>query len=350
MLPEGAPDWFIPDECVAAKSLLSLLCGKRLPFFWKDRFLDATYVTRTYLGKAQIRDNAQAPIGVEPVPLRSVEYGRHVVSELPFLFTSYLKLRNWFELDWIVGPLWYANEAHLDDRLGLATVSLERFATAHDDYIDNNPDLKRSKVKFLTPALSKSLRLELTEAVEEVANEWCIDLGTNQWPAVRRIIDCAVTSIARLDDSIFPADAVDSLRAKMTDAVRCVEEAGRLKLDLTKRRIIAQRINSFAEKTNSDKLVEALEFDGISVSDAESDAVMKRNDCLHGRRTLKIGANLGSIGDEVDRFDTLRMLVFKSVLARLGYRGLYVDFAARPPSGEFPVKRLADEIQIVIQE
>jgi len=72
---------------------------------------------------------------------------------------------------------------------------------------------------------------------------------------------------------------------------------------------------------------------------------MKRNDCLHGRRTLGDADSLDDIRVEVARFDTLRTLINKAVLARLGFRGPYVDYAARPTSGPFPVRNLADELR-----
>ncbi len=141
-------------------------------------------------------------------------------------------------------------------------------------------------MKFLTKAQSKLLRDDLTDAVLAFAKSRGIDLAGSRSPAVSAVIDKAVDSIVELDDSLFPADAVDALRAKMREAVQRADKAGRLKLNETKATIIERRIDSFAEKTNSDKLVEALEFDGLSLSNAELDAVMKRNDCLHGRRTL----------------------------------------------------------------
>ena len=126
-----------------------------------------------------------------------------------------------------------------------------------------------------------------------------------------------------------------------------VLKSAKLKLDESKAKIIDRRIDSFAEKTNPDKLVEALEFDGLSVSDAELEAVTKRNDCLHGRRTLRDASSRDDVKDEVARFDTLRTLINKAVLARLGYRELYFDYAARPSRGPFPVKSLAEELTTV---
>jgi len=345
LIPDGECDWYTPDVCLAAKSLLSFLCGKRLPFLWTDRFLDDTHVTRTYHGTATVDDFPQADLGYQPAPLHSLQHGGAVVADLPSLFTTYLAIREWFDLDWIVGPLWYAINAYLDDKLGLASVSLERFATAHDAFLEGNPDQKRPKEKFLTKQQSKLLRRELSDTVDAFAKEKGIDLTTSRSPAVSCIIDAAVDSIARLDDSLIPAEAVEVLRSRMREAVGRADKSGKLKLDETKAKIIHRRIDSFAEKTNPDKLTEALEFDGLSVSDPELDAVMKRNDCLHGRRTLGDPDSLDDIRAEVARFDTLRTLINKAVLARLGYRGPYVDYAARPTNGPFPIRNLADELR-----
>lgn len=344
LIPDGERDWYTPDECLAAKSLLSFLCGKRLPFLWIDRFVDDTHVIRTYHGTVTVDDFPQAPIGYQPAPLQSLEHGMTVVRSLPSLFATYLTMREWFDLDWIVGPLWYAIKAYADDKLGLASVSLERFATAHDAFLEANPDQKRPKVKFLAKQQSKVLRKELSDAVAAFAREKGIDLTTSRSPAVADIIDDAVDSIAELDDSLIPVEALKDLRLKMKEAVRLADKSGKLKLDETKEKIINRRIGSFAEKTNPAKLTEALEFDGLSVSNSELEAVMKRNDCLHGRRTLGDASSLDDIRGEIARFDTLRTLINKAVLARLGYRGPYVDYAARPTSGPFPVRNLADEL------
>jgi len=350
LIPDGEREWYTPDVCLAAKSLLSFLCGKRLPFLWTDRFLDDTHVTRTYHGPATVDDCPQADLGYQPAPLHSVEHGGAVVESLPSLFAAYMTLRKWFDLEWIVGPLWYAIKAYLDDKLGLASVSLERFASAHDAFLDGNPEQKRPKVKFLAKQQSKVLRGELSDAVEAFVKEKGIELTAGRSPAVAAIIDDAVDFIAKLDDSLFPADAVEALRAKMKEAVVRADKSGKLKLDETKTKIIDRRIDSFAEKTNPDKLTEALEFDGLSVSDAELEAVMKRNDCLHGRRTLQDANSMDEIRREVDRFDRLRTLINKAVLARLGYRGLYVDYSARPPRRQFPVNSLASELKPVEPE
>ena len=349
-IPEGERNWYTPVVCLAAKSLLSFLCGKRLPFLWMDRFLDESHLTRTYHGTVTADDFPQASLGYQPVPLNSLQHGGRVVQELPALFTKYLELRKWFDLDWIVGPLWYAITACLDDRLGLASVSLERFATALYAFLDDNSEQKRPKIKFLTKPQFKTLKQELSSAVELFAKERNIDLTQNRSPAVASIIDRTVDAISKLDDTLIPEDSLDDLRARMKEAIRRADVAEKLKLDETKATIIDKRIDTFAQKTNPDKLVEALEFDGISVSDVELEAVMKRNDCLHGRRTLLDANDLSEITIEVVRFDTLRTLINKVVLARLGYRGLYVDYAARPPQGQFPVKKLADELTPTVAE
>ena len=350
LIPDGERDWYTPDVCLAAKSLLSFLCGKRLPFLWTDRFLDDTHVTRMYHGTATVDDFPQADLCYQPAPLHSLEHGGAVVESLSSLLTAYLTLREWLDLEWIVGPLWYAINAYLDDKLGLASVALERFATALDAFLEANPDQKRPKAKFLTRPQSRLLRGELSAAVAAFAKERGIDLTTNRLPALAAIIEAAADSIARLDDSLFPADAVEDLRSKMREAVGRADKSGKLKLDETKAKIIDRRIDSFAGKTNPDKLTEALEFDGLSVSDPELDVVIKRNDCLHGRRTLEGSNSLDDIRAELARFDTLRTVINKAVLARLGYRGLYVDYAARPTHGPFPVRSLADELRLTIEE
>src|SRR5262249_11801621 len=69
LIPERERDWYTPDTCVAAKSLLSFLCGKRLSFLWLDRFVDETHLTRTYLGTGKIDDLPEADVCYQPAPL-----------------------------------------------------------------------------------------------------------------------------------------------------------------------------------------------------------------------------------------------------------------------------------------
>jgi hypothetical protein len=322
------------------------MCGKRIPFLFVDRFVDGTHLRRTYFGKARIDDQPQAALSYQAVPLQSLQHSAAIVATLPSLFASYLKMRRWFELDWIVGPLWYATTAYLDDRLGLASVALERFAAAHDAYLEDNPAENRPRGRFLTKPQFRALRTELANAVSAFAKERGIDLTASRSGAVAGIIEGSVDAISRIDNFLINPDVLEPLRAKMKGAVERANKSGKLKLDETRAQIIDQRINSFAERTNPDKLVEALEFDGLSVSEAELEAVAKRNDCLHGRRTLLDPRTLDNIGAEVLRFDILRTLINKAVLARLGYPGLYVDYGERPSQGPFPLKTLADQVNI----
>jgi hypothetical protein len=310
-----------------------------------DRLVDENYLTRTYYGTAKVDDFRQEDQGYQPVPFRSVEHGGSVVEALPSLFANYLQIRTWYDLDWIVGPLWYATTAYLDDKLGLASVALERFATSHSAFLKDNPDKKPPKVRFLTRPQFKTLRQELNGAIEQFATEHGIDLEASRFADVASITADAADAIGRLDDSLFPEGVVASLRARLRDAVKLANKAGKLQLDDTKANIIEKRIDSFAQKTNPDKLIEAIEFDGLSVSDVEMETIMKRNDCLHGRRTLLDADSLTDITQEVARFDTLRTLIAEAMLARLGYRGSYVDYAARPPQSQFPLKSLEGEIR-----
>ncbi len=344
LIPDGEIAWHIPDVCLAANSLLSFLCGKRLPILLLDRLSEESHLNRTYIGTATVDDFPTISQGYQPAPFISINYGGMVIAELPSLFRNYLELRRWFDLDWIIGPLWYALSAYVEDNLGLASVSLERYATALDAYEVDHPEQKRTKIKFLTKAQSKLLRQELSNAVAGFAKQRGIDLTQSRLPSVVTILDKAVETIAQSEDMIFPEDALTDLRIKMKEAIKIADVAGKLKLDETQSSIIDKRITTFAQKTNPDKLIEALEFDGLSVNDKELEAVMKRNDCLHGRRTLKDASSLREVEIEIAQFDTLRTLINKVMLARLGYRGLYIDYGQRPPQKQFPVRALADEI------
>ncbi len=282
MMPKIINIWYTPDECMDVLSLLSFLIGKRLKFLWMDQSLDDSQIIRTYYGAQNIDDNQKGYLGYQPIPFKTLEYRQQVTGSLPALYKKYRSLRKFIFLDWIVGPLWYARKAYLNDNLSFACLSLERFAAAHKNFIKNNPGQQTPKKKFLTRQQLENLKQVFQSAIE-----------------TKKLI-----------------------------------------LDENKIKIIEDKIGSFNQKTNPDMLIAALEFDGLTVSDQELEVIKKRNDCLHGRQTLQ-GSDYQ---DEINRFDTLRTLIHKAVLARLEYRGPYIDYAARPSSGEFPINNLGDEL------
>lgn len=344
LIPADQPDWYTPEACLAARTFTSFMVGKRLPFLWLDRRQES-HLLRTYLGLAKVDDFRLEEHVSQPVPFRSLRHGGGVIPSLPGLFAGYLGLQRWYDLEWIVGPLWYANTAYLDDKLGLASVALERLATAHTAYLKANPADRPPKTRFLSRQQFRALRAGLLAAVKQFAAERRIDLGQTHGPAVEAAIDQAVRLIDGLDGSLFRPDDLGDLRAAMKAAAAEAGEAEGARLDETKQQIIDKRIDSFAEKPNADKLTGVCDFVGLSITDRELEVIILRNDCLHGRRTLEDASDLGSVAEEAARFDTLRTLIHKAVLARFGYRGPYVDYAARPTGGGFPIKTLGNELQ-----
>ena len=83
-----------------------------------------------------------------------------------------------------------------------------------------------------------------------------------------------------------------------------------------------------------------VEDQGITLTTQENDTIEKRNVPLHGRPTLRDASDLIELNDEGQRFDCLRVLITKGILSLLKYRGPFVNYAARPMSGNFPIERL----------
>jgi hypothetical protein len=114
-----------------------------------------------------------------------------------------------------------------------------------------------------------------------------------------------------------------------------------LKFDEIQKRILTQRIkHNLWQSSNSKKLTSVFSDQGIALTTEEENTIEKRNIPMHGRPTLKDTSDLVGINDEGQRFDCLRVLITKAILSLLKYRGPYINYAARPARGNFPVERL----------
>lgn len=120
------------------------------------------------------------------------------------------------------------------------------------------------------------------------------------------------------------------------DAVTTAAAASRIEGEsLT---ILGKKLDNFNQPTNKDKLSQVFEGNGIQLTNEERAVISQRNDSLHGRRTLSDAEDNSAVNDEVRRFDIIRTLLHRAMLAILGYNGVYIDYGARPETGEFPVK------------
>jgi len=336
------PEWYRPEVCLRAASLLSLLAGKRLPFLLKDRF-HGDLLLRTYFGYHLLDDFQSESFSSQPVPLQkttsAMRYGGEVVKALPGMYASYHRLSEWYDLDWIVGPLWYAARAYLDDTLALASVSLERLATAHEGYLKANK-AEQKKPKFWLPAQGKKIRKALKEAVAKFAAERSLDLGSTPMAIFAEALDRAVEALGEEGGELLSEAELADLSARLKDVLVQAARDADLKLEDTRQKILEDRIDKLAQQTNRDKLTLVFEWLGIELSAEEVETIDRRNDSLHGRRTLEDVEDLEANALEARRFDVLRTAIHKACLALLGYKGRYINYAARPKEGGFPAENL----------
>jgi hypothetical protein len=276
-------DWNLSADCRAASSFLSFILGVRTPFLWQDTLQNKNRLSRVYYGWQ--RAKTDRPFVPQPLPLGGVvealQHGPTVVDALPRLFKTFLELHKAYDIDWIVSPLWYALDAFADDKLALACVSLERFVAAHTEY-SNSDDIRQTQTVF-----------------------WSKQQGEHVRQAMQTALQTAAKEVQLANDKV---------------------------------EILGKRISQFGQMTNADRMTAAFDVVGLRLTEAEIDAIKKRNVCLHGNRSLKDSGNLVEMNEEMGRFDTLRMVIYKAVLSLVGYEGPYIDYAERPSQGNFPIK------------
>jgi hypothetical protein len=279
-LPESG--WIPSDAAEDARSFLSFLVGRNLPFHWRDTFPDEATIQRLYIGTRRATADVA---GIEqPLPLNNigeaVQHAPIIGAQLPALFARFRSVRRDYNLEFVLSPIWAAFDGYADDKLALACVSLERLATAHGDYLEKLYG-KRPKAKFLTKEQSKPLLKALADTATEVAG---------------------ATGIS--DDNL---------------------------------RILKNKIENVHQPPNADKLGLAFADVGVELREEEEDALNNRNRALHGRATMK-GDDLGSIEADLNRFDILRTLIHKAVLALLAYEGQYLDYGDRAAGRAYSIR------------
>ena len=282
---ESIDDWSLSGDGLATTSFLSFILGVRTPFLWRDTLSNRNCLSRVYYGWQKVKTNRR--FVPQPLPLGGIveasQYGRAVIDALPRLFKSFLELHKTYDIDWIVSPLWYALDAFVDDQLTLACVSLERFRSAHTGH-RKSCVVPHPQVAFWTEQQEKHIREALTMALQKAANETGV-----------------------LED---------------------------------KMKLLANRINQLGQMPNASNLVAVFEAVGVKLTDDEKNAIAMRNVCLHGNRTMKDSGSGDGLNQEIRRFDILRMVIYKAVLSLLDYDGPYIDYAERPPRGNFPIRMM----------
>lgn len=221
------------------------------------------------------------------------EYGEEVLSHLPSLFQRFVARNEVFDFALALHPLWTALDGVLDNRLALASVALERTASlweACKAEVLSGPPQRDSSVWKNKPLL-KTLRVRLINQLNEfITSDPCRDLR-------------------------------EAEKREFCD-------------------VLTARINNLTGIPNSARLRKPFEDLLIPLSDEDNDAIVQRNSALHGRREGAV--TIENLDRSVEYFDRLRMLITKFVLRLCDYRGPCVDYASRPPAGNFEVKRLAD--------
>lgn len=280
------------------RHFLSLLSGRLTRYLWQDRLGNGN-VNRVYFGSPRASSSELDPSYRQPLPLRAYPEptASEVVERLSSLLSRYRELNDKFNFTWILHPLWTALQTVIDERFALASLSLER----------------------LTAEWKKLKEARCLGSTQEPASIW-------KGPRIEQVRDHLKPLLtACLDNLPFDLGELEDAEAKQVAELQ---------------RVLACRIESnLFQPPNSNKLAKTFTEVGLELSEKEITAIEGRNTPMHGRRTL-LGTATSDFDREAERFDVLRMLITRAVLAVLAYRGPYVNYAARNASGNFPVERL----------
>lgn len=279
-----------PKICLEARRFISFLVGRSVPFLWTDRFSNPGCITRMYYGRP---NGLSSPVGHEqPLPLNNfrdaVRYSEDVCDRLPQMFTIFQALAGDYDIDFISSPIWSAFDTYADDKLTFACVSLERLATAHDDFVKKSLGSSSQKIDLLTPEQGRIIKPALGAIVKALADPLNIS----------------------------------------AEAVRIVVE---------------KKISNLHAAPNADKLLEVFKFLDLKISTAERDAIQFRNRTMHGRRTMQT-TSLEAVATEIKRFDTLRTLINKAMLRLMQYDGPYIDYGIAEHPENFSIRNLEKRV------
>lgn len=307
----------------AEQAFISFLNGDLVPFPWADRRISPATIRRTYYGWVKARQIDRTEPHHQPLPfLGGVEvftHGDDVLSRLPDFFTNFVDRSRLFDFGIAMHPLWTALHGVLDDRLALASVSLERTASSWKHCrAAILKDARRETSVWKRRPLMKALRRVLLDRLATA-----LSAESRKRRCQSRLID---TLIACLNDFLA------------SDPCRSLDDHEKTEL----RDVMTARINNMTDMPNSAKLRQPFDDLQLPLSDGELEALQQRNAALHGRKQDGT-ADVASLDLSTQYFDRLRMLVTKFVLKLCDYEGPYIDYASRPPTGNFEVKTLANE-------
>ncbi len=271
------PFWF-PESCDRFRGLMSILLGKHIPFVWRDSPLSDDRLKRLYYG--WIKGVDRAPPDTLLVPLYglvdSFTHGKEVTDRFDKLDQRFAELREIFNPEWVLSPVWTAAEDFVDNKLALACVALERLASAYHIFV-RPTGRYASQPALLEAKQHKALLSALKKVLDQFADSENLTTNTSS--------------------------------------------------------ILGNKINNLIQPTNIDRLRMVFEELGIPLGKVERNVINQRNHCLHGNPSLKDGQH----DEELQRYDILRTLIGRAILHLLDYDGPYIDYSARPESGNFPI-------------
>jgi hypothetical protein len=279
---EAHPFWY-PKPCDRLRGLISMMLGQHVPVVWRDTPVSVERLTRLYFGWYKGIDHEHPPTQLVPMygTVEALTRGREVTARLDKLDQQFAELHEFFDPEWVVSPLWTAEEEFIDNKLALACVVLERLSFAYQDSI--RPTGRYPK----PPVLMKSHQKEM-------------------------------------------------LLSGFRKLLKEVADSEGLTVDTT--RIVGKRLDSLFQPSNNERLVSVFEELGIPLGEVERNVISNRNRSLHGQATLKDGKDIRNCDEELRRYDILRTLIGRAILHLLCYDGPYVDYGDRPGTGNFPIR------------
>ena len=299
------------------QTFVSFLNGDKIPFHWADRRIKSGVIRRTYFGWVKSRGPKIAEALRPPLPiLNGIElfsHGDEVLALLPSFFESFIQKYDDIDFPLILTPLWTGTNTVLQDRLALASVSLERISS----------QWKSAKLEEIGKHQSVWKRRPLLKSLRKLTGKVAEDFLTE----VSTLEQCEKTVIEKMKGAV--RDFV------LSDHCSEISELERQELQ----DVVLSRIGNLTGPPNSASLQQPYLDLGIELREDEREAIKKRNDALHGKKGAH-GNEIDYLDQEAEFFDILSVLITKFVFALCGYEGPYIDYASRPSNGNFEVKRL----------
>lgn len=275
--------WLVTDEDAESlenpdyEGFISLLNGRRTPFFWRDSFLDSGMISRIYRGWHKAAMSNLHESYEQPLPLygtvEALKHGHELIPLLPGLFSSFQQQAPLLRITWILNPLWVGRWGVLDDHFAMCCISLERLAQAFEDKVE-----REQLPRFFSREHARTIRAAVETVVGPIADE--------------------------------------------------------LELNEAQRRVLQSKVDNFCSPPNADKLAAVFRHLGVSLSESDFEIIKLRNTPLHGGTTLDDARDIDLSNQEVDRCERLHTLITLAVLRLLGYHGPMNNLASRTDADE----------------